>query len=83
MKKINEGVIKFLHFLIQFFIFIFQNQFSDDDLMNMLGSFGNPNGDPNELLPFMQQMMQSLLSKDILHPALISIIDKVWSCFIF
>lgn len=53
-----------------------QNQFSDDDLMNMLGSFGNPNGDTNELLPFMQQMMQSLLSKDILHPALISIIEK-------
>jgi len=32
-----------------------------------------------DLFPFMQQMMQSLLSKDILYPALKDIVDKVFS----
>jgi hypothetical protein len=36
---------------------------------------GSGSGD---LLPFMQQMMQSLLSKDILYPALKDIVDKVF-----
>lgn len=47
--------------------------------MNMLGSaFGGMNDPSGEnLLPFMQHMMQSLLSKDILYPALTSIIEKV------
>lgn len=47
--------------------------------MNMLGSaFGGMNDTGGEnLLPFMQHMMQSLLSKDILYPALTSIIEKV------
>jgi peroxin-19 len=30
-----------------------------------------------DFLPFMQQMMQALLSKDILYPALKDIVDKV------
>jgi len=36
---------------------------------------GSGSGD---LFPFMQQMMQSLLSKDILYPALKDIVDKVF-----
>jgi len=36
---------------------------------------GSGSGD---LFPFIQQMMQSLLSKDILYPALKDIADKVF-----
>ncbi|KAJ9600519.1 hypothetical protein L9F63_026344 [Diploptera punctata] len=39
--------------------------------MNMEG-----NSEGGEFLPFMQQMMQSLLSKEILYPALKDIVDK-------
>ncbi|KAK6633876.1 hypothetical protein RUM44_004483 [Polyplax serrata] len=61
-----------------------QNQLTDEDLMNILGTFSNvtdsSNQDGNGLLPLMQQMMQNLLSKDILYPALSGIVEKypVW-----
>lgn len=51
--------------------------------MSMLGSLGNlgdSDADPGELLPFMQKMMQNLLSKEILHPALTSIVERVSYC---
>ncbi|CAH0549640.1 unnamed protein product [Brassicogethes aeneus] len=44
-----------------------QNPFSEDDLMKI---FGNPEGGTNDLLPFMQGMMQGLLSKEVLGPSL-------------
>lgn len=56
-----------------------QSQFSEDDLMSMLGSLGNlpdNNSDPGELLPYMQKMMQSMLSKEFLAPSLAGIIEK-------
>lgn len=36
----------------------------------------NPSGDQNNFLPFMQGMMQSLLSKDVLYPSLKDILEK-------
>lgn len=55
-----------------------RNQFTEENLLSMLGNMnldesGEGTGD---FLPFMQQMMQSLLSKDILYPALKDIVDK-------
>lgn len=50
-----------------------QNPFSEQDMMNLLGGQG---GGQNEFLPFMQGMMQSLLSKDVLYPSLKDILDK-------
>lgn len=44
-----------------------QNPISENDLMNM---FGQNEGDQNAFLPFMQGMMQSLLSKEVLYPSL-------------
>jgi peroxin-19 len=45
----------------------------------MFSGLGLGDGSGSEdLLPFMQQMMQSLLSKDILYPALKEIADKVF-----
>ncbi|XP_065343980.1 peroxisomal biogenesis factor 19 [Cloeon dipterum] len=55
-----------------------QSPLTEDELMNMFGSFGlsdGPNGE-SDIFPFMQSMMQSLLSKDVLHPALKGIIEK-------
>ncbi|KAF4530648.1 hypothetical protein B566_EDAN018724, partial [Ephemera danica] len=52
---------------------------TEDEIMNMFGNLGltgeGPNGD-SEIFPFMQNMMQSLLSKDILLPALQNIVEK-------
>lgn len=51
--------------------------------MNLLGMFANvsdSNTDGNGFLPLMQQMMQNLLSKDILYPALSGIVEKVNYC---
>lgn len=42
-----------------------QNPFTDADLMGMFGGEGD-----NGILPFMQGMMQSLLSKEVLYPSL-------------
>lgn len=55
-----------------------QNPFSDDELMKMMGGLGLGEGtnEGSEFMPFMQQMMQSLLSKEILYPALKEIFDK-------
>ncbi|XP_066991160.2 peroxisomal biogenesis factor 19 [Anabrus simplex] len=57
-----------------------QNPFSEEELMKMMGGLGVNDGtgagDGSDLLPFMQQMMQSLLSKEILYPALKEIFDK-------
>ena len=49
-----------------------QNPFSEQDMMNLFGR----QGDQNAFLPFMQGMMQSLLSKDVLYPSLKDILDK-------
>ncbi|XP_034827518.1 peroxisomal biogenesis factor 19 [Maniola hyperantus] len=56
-----------------------QTPFSDADLANMfnnfnLGEAGNQEG--NMFLPFMQGMMQSLLSKEVLYPSLKELVDK-------
>lgn len=54
-----------------------QNQFSDEDIASMIGNLGMADGsEGGDFLPFMQQMMQSLLSKEILYPALKDIVDK-------
>lgn len=56
-----------------------QSPLTEDEIMNMFGSLGlsdGPNGD-SDIFPFMQNMMQSLLSKDVLLPALKGILDKV------
>ncbi|EEB19341.1 Peroxisomal biogenesis factor, putative [Pediculus humanus corporis] len=56
-----------------------QNQLTDEDLMNLLGTFSNitdSNQDGSDLLPMMQKMIQNLLTKDVLHPALSSIVEQ-------
>ncbi|KAB0791670.1 hypothetical protein PPYR_03470 [Photinus pyralis] len=50
-----------------------QNPFSEADLMSM---FGQQDGEQNAFVPFMQGMMQSLLSKDVLYPSLKDILSK-------
>ncbi|KAF5292649.1 hypothetical protein FQR65_LT11201 [Abscondita terminalis] len=50
-----------------------QNPFSESDIMNM---FAQTDGDQNAFVPFMQGMMQSLLSKDVLYPSLKEILGK-------
>lgn len=50
-----------------------QNPFSDQDLMSM---FGQQDTDQNAFVPFMQGMMQSLLSKEVLYPSLKEILNK-------
>ncbi|CAK1546367.1 unnamed protein product [Leptosia nina] len=55
-----------------------QTPFSDADLVNMFSNFnlseGNQEG--NMFVPFMQGMMQSLLSKEVLYPSLKELVDK-------
>lgn len=52
-----------------------QSQFPE--LASMFSGLGMGEGSGSgDLFPFMQQMMQSLLSKDILYPALKDIVDK-------
>ncbi|GLV36650.1 Peroxin 19 [Carabus blaptoides fortunei] len=57
-----------------------QNPFSEQDIMNMFGGGGGETGgagnEQNAFLPFMQGMMQSLLSKEVLYPSLKDILDK-------
>lgn len=49
-----------------------QTPFSETDIMSMFSQ----GSDQNAFLPFMQGMMQSLLSKDVLYPSLQDILDK-------
>ncbi|KAJ8707590.1 hypothetical protein PYW07_011267 [Mythimna separata] len=56
-----------------------QNPFSDTDLASMftninLGAEGQQ--ETNMFVPFMQGMMQSLLSKEVLYPSLKELVDK-------
>lgn len=51
-----------------------QNPFSEADLMSMFGQ--QDGGEQNAFVPFMQGMMQSLLSKDVLYPSLKDILSK-------
>ncbi|XP_049883899.1 peroxisomal biogenesis factor 19 isoform X2 [Pectinophora gossypiella] len=55
-----------------------QTPFSDQDLANMFNSFslGEGGQDGNMFVPFMQGMMQSLLSKEVLYPSLKELVDK-------
>lgn len=43
-----------------------QNPFNDQDIQNMFAQ----EGEQNAFVPFMQSMMQSLLSKEVLYPSL-------------
>lgn len=52
-----------------------QNPFNEADIMNMFGNLGGQ-GEQNAFLPFMQGMMQSLLSKEVLYPSLKDILSK-------
>ncbi|EFA05071.1 peroxisomal biogenesis factor 19 [Tribolium castaneum] len=49
-----------------------QNPNLEQDIMNLFAG----QGDQNAFMPFMQGMMQSLLSKDVLYPSLKDILDK-------
>lgn len=51
-----------------------QAPLNDSAIMSMFG--GASNTAQNEFLPFMQGMMQSLLSKEVLYPSLKDIVDK-------
>ncbi|XP_026739727.1 peroxisomal biogenesis factor 19 [Trichoplusia ni] len=55
-----------------------QTPFSDDDLANMFNNInlGEGQQDGNMFVPFMQGMMQSLLSKEVLYPSLKELVDK-------
>ncbi|XP_047097667.1 peroxisomal biogenesis factor 19 [Schistocerca piceifrons] len=53
-----------------------QNEFSDEQMANLLGGLGLGEGGDNDFLKFMQTMMQSLLSKEILYPTMKDIVDK-------
>ncbi|CAB3233861.1 unnamed protein product [Arctia plantaginis] len=55
-----------------------QTPFSDTDLANMFANFnvGEGGQDGNMFVPFMQGMMQSLLSKEVLYPSLKDLVDK-------
>lgn len=49
-----------------------QDPFTEENIMNMFSQ----NSEQNSLLPFMQGMLQSLMSKDVLYPSLKDILDK-------
>ena len=54
-----------------------QQPFSADDISGMFGNIDlNQSGDNNPFLPFMQGMMQSLLSAEVLLPSLKDLVDK-------
>ncbi|KAL4711373.1 hypothetical protein ACJJTC_019214 [Scirpophaga incertulas] len=56
-----------------------QTPFSEQDLANMFQNFNMGEAgqqDGNMFVPFMQGMMQSLLSKEVLYPSLKELIDK-------
>jgi len=39
-------------------------------------------GEPGDLMPFLQNMMESLLSKEMLQPAMSSLLEKVGTIII-
>lgn len=54
-----------------------QQPFSPDDIAGMFGNINlNESGENNAFLPFMQGMMQSLLSAEVLLPSLKEIVSK-------
>jgi peroxin-19 len=54
-----------------------QQPFSQDDIAGMFGNINlNESGENNAFLPFMQGMMQSLLSAEVLLPSLKEIVSK-------
>ncbi|KAL0809218.1 hypothetical protein ABMA28_011439 [Loxostege sticticalis] len=55
-----------------------QTPMSEADLANMFSNFNLAEGgqDGNMFVPFMQGMMQSLLSKEVLYPSLKELVDK-------
>lgn len=54
-----------------------QQPFSQDDIAGMFGNINlNESGENNAFLPFMQGMMQSLLSAEVLLPSLTEIVTK-------
>ncbi|CAG9131775.1 unnamed protein product [Plutella xylostella] len=56
-----------------------QNPFSDQDIANMFSNFnlaGEEGQEGNMFVPFMQGMMQSLLSKEVLYPSLKELVEK-------
>ncbi|CAK1593000.1 unnamed protein product [Parnassius mnemosyne] len=55
-----------------------QTPFSENDLANMFANFNMGEGgqDSNMFVPFMQGMMQSLLSKEVLYPSLKDLVDR-------
>lgn len=54
-----------------------QQPFSSDDIAGMFGNINlNESGENNAFLPFMQGMMQSLLSAEVLLPSLREIVSK-------
>lgn len=64
---------------------VFQNQFGDpQQLANLFQELGLNEGDGSrpdvnfdEIPPFMQNIMQSFLSKDILYPSIKEFVEKV------
>ncbi|KAL1502655.1 hypothetical protein ABEB36_007769 [Hypothenemus hampei] len=50
-----------------------RNPINEEDLLKMLGGAGQE----NEILPFMQGMMQGLLSKEVLGPSLQDFVEKL------
>lgn len=61
-----------------FFFINFQNsggEFNESELAAMLEQ-SNLEEAPGEFLPFMQGMMQSLLSKEVLYPSLKDLVEK-------
>ncbi|XP_040163529.1 peroxisomal biogenesis factor 19 [Anopheles arabiensis] len=54
-----------------------QTPFSPEDVANMFGNIDlNASGENNAFLPFMQNMMQSLLSADVLLPSMRDLVGK-------
>ncbi|XP_022901077.1 peroxisomal biogenesis factor 19 [Onthophagus taurus] len=53
-----------------------ENPFSDQDLLNMFTGGSGAGSEQNSFIPFMQGMMQSLLSKEVLYPSLKDIMEK-------
>ena len=53
---------------------------TDDDLSKLMENFGMEGEEDKAMegfLPFMSTMMQKLLSKELLQPVLVDIVDKV------
>lgn len=49
---------------------------NEEELAAMFSQAGLDDQRPADILPFMQGMMQSLLSKEVLYPSLKEIVDK-------